>query len=62
VLHPETKAEAFKGNRHTGSLASAETAFASATADEIAGDQLRICEFRSNPATDSDFIPATIPI
>jgi hypothetical protein len=20
------------------------------------------CEFRSNPATDSDFIPATIPI
>jgi hypothetical protein len=21
-----------------------------------------VCEFRSNPATDSDFIPATIPI
>ena len=34
-LHPETKAEAFKGNRHTGSLASENSAFTSATADTI---------------------------
>jgi ParB/RepB/Spo0J family partition protein len=32
-LHPETKAEAFKGNRHTGSLASENSAFTSATAE-----------------------------
>lgn len=31
-LLPETKAEAFKGNRHTGSLASDNLSFASATA------------------------------
>ena len=31
-LHPETKAEAFKGNRHTRSLASENPAFTSATA------------------------------
>jgi len=32
-LHPETKAEAFKGNRHTGSLASDNLSFTSATSE-----------------------------
>jgi ParB family chromosome partitioning protein len=31
-LHPETKADTFKGNRHTGSLANENPAFTSATA------------------------------
>lgn len=34
-LHPETKADAFKGNRHTGSLASDIVSFARATAEKF---------------------------
>lgn len=33
TLHPETKAEAFKGNRHTGSLASDNLSFTNATSE-----------------------------
>jgi hypothetical protein len=32
-IHPETKAVAFKGNRHTGSLANENSAFTSATSE-----------------------------
>lgn len=34
-MYPETKAEAFKGNRHTGSLASDIVSFASSTAEKF---------------------------
>jgi hypothetical protein len=32
-LHPETKAEAFRGNQHTGKVANEKSAFTTATAD-----------------------------
>jgi len=38
-LHPETKAEAFKGNRHTGSLADDNLSFTRATADATGKDK-----------------------
>ncbi|MDR3571028.1 MAG: hypothetical protein P4L81_02420 [Candidatus Pacebacteria bacterium] len=38
-LHPETKAESFKGNRHTGSLASDNLSFANATSDATGKDR-----------------------
>jgi hypothetical protein len=38
-LHPETKAEAFKGNRHTGNLAADNLSFATATADATGKDE-----------------------
>ena len=41
-LHPETKAEAFKGNRHTGSLASDNLSFTSATSDATGKDKRSI--------------------
>jgi hypothetical protein len=33
VLHPETKAGAYKGNQHTGKLANENSAFTTATAE-----------------------------
>ncbi len=41
-LHPETKSEAFKGNQHTGKVASDNLSFASATADATGKDKRSI--------------------
>jgi ParB family chromosome partitioning protein len=38
-LHPETKAEAFKGNRHTGSLAADNLSFTRETAKSTGKDE-----------------------
>jgi hypothetical protein len=38
-LHPETRADSFKGNRHTGSLASDNLSFAESTADATGKDR-----------------------
>lgn len=41
-IYPDTKAEAFKGNRHTGVLVSDNLSFASATADATGKDRRSI--------------------